>query len=446
MGAEIDLFDVITDVVPLSIVPVHATPMRKDRTSYSTKGKPSKVSTFSSPSMTSRNSNAPEPPTIVKKPQSMISLYLDPISIKPNVDMSKDYPVVTNVMDDVKASETNKIPRYVTTLSKSNMIVADKHNIYNNIRVLISQVLGIGHKTNVVPDVSTSLAQPDNDIENPMDKSNVNVPTLSPKLASGIVKRLKNRKDQAIESSITPSKSTRKRASVGPTKRWSKVVTPMSKKKFLKRKEAPSESSEFDHDVEHNVQEIISISRKKQGKDVFECKDEMSLIKEVGLMKIVTGFGKCYEMLVREFIVNISKECDNKRINEFRKVYVRGRCVYFSPEITNRFLGRNEEEQAEIEVSDNVICRNIIVKQVKEWPRKGKLSASALSVKYDVFHRIGAVNWVPTNHISNIATGLGKSKIELLIKALSKEEGGLKGDRTYEEEEENEDATRNDED
>lgn len=80
----------------------------------------------------------------------------------------------------------------------------------------------------------------------------------------------------------------------------------------------------------------------------------------------------------------------------------------FFPEVINRFLGRNEEEQAEVEVFDNVICREIIAKKVTEWPRKGKLYASALSVKYDVLHKIGAANWVPTNHTSNIATGLGK--------------------------------------
>lgn len=102
------------------------------------------------------------------------------------------------------------------------------------------------------------------------------------------------------------------------------------------------------------------------GKDVVEYKEVMGLIQEVGLMKSVTGFGKCYEMLVKEFIVNIPKECDNKRSKEFRKVYVRGRCVEFSLEIINRYLGRSEEEQAEVEVSDNVICREITAKQVKE--------------------------------------------------------------------------------
>ncbi|KAH1253953.1 hypothetical protein GmHk_04G010496 [Glycine max] len=40
--------------------------------------------------------------------------------------------------------------------------------------------------------------------------------------------------------------------------------------------------------------------------------------------------------------------------------------------------------------------------------RKGKLSAGKLSVKYAILHRIGAANWVPTNHTSTVATGLGK--------------------------------------
>lgn len=36
------------------------------------------------------------------------------------------------------------------------------------------------------------------------------------------------------------------------------------------------------------------------------------------------------------------------------------------------------------------------------------MSASALSVKYVVLHKIGVMNRVPTNHTSNIAIGVGK--------------------------------------
>lgn len=148
----------------------------------------------------------------------------------------------------------------------------------------------------------------------------------------------------------------------------------------MKRKEVPSSFTESDCNVEHVVQDIISATREKAygknipanipevpidnisfhsvknvekwkfvyqrrltlkielGKDAFECKEVMSMIQEAGLMKSVTDFGKFYEMLVKEFIVNISKDCDNKRSKKSRKVYVRGSCVEFSPEIINRFL------------------------------------------------------------------------------------------------------------
>ncbi|KAI5443343.1 hypothetical protein KIW84_012126 [Lathyrus oleraceus] len=132
--------------------------------------------------------------------------------------------------------------------------------------------MGIDPKTNVVPDVFTSLAQPDNNTDNPRDKFDANTPTMSPeklhdkersremtddlgdkdknhvekndqptdilnieeldsddvpieqRLALDIAKRLKNRKGQVVESSNTPSKFVRNKASVGPTKRW--IETP----------------------------------------------------------------------------------------------------------------------------------------------------------------------------------------------------------------------------
>lgn len=160
-----DLSDVITNVTPLSIVPVYATPIRKAKTSSLRKGKPSKVSTSSSPSMTTKNIKTFEPSTAVKKPHSITSLYLDPINVEPNVGVFKDFSVIPNVMEDVEASETSNRPRYVTTLSKSSMIIADKDDVDKNIYVLISQVLAIEPKTNAMSNVSTSLAQPDNTTE-----------------------------------------------------------------------------------------------------------------------------------------------------------------------------------------------------------------------------------------------------------------------------------------
>lgn len=80
----------------------------------------------------------------------------------------------------------------------------------------------------------------------------------------------------------------------------------------------------------------------------------------------------------------------------------------FSPKIINKYLGRCEDEKVEVEVTENVICKEIIAGQVTQWPRKKKLSMSYLSVKYVVLNWIEATNWVPTYHTSSITTGLGK--------------------------------------
>ncbi|XP_050908142.1 uncharacterized protein LOC127121740 [Lathyrus oleraceus] len=213
-----------------------------------------------------------------------------------------------------------------------------------------------------------------------------------------------------------------------------------------KRKETPSSDSE--HDVKQNIQDIMPLNKvvgKKVptnvpevpidniffhsvenvgkckfeyqrrlaleielGKDDLECKEVVSIIENVWLMKSVVGFGKYYETLVKEFIINIPTDCDNKKSKEYIKLYVRGRGMKFSPKVNNKFMGRCEDEQTEVEVIDNNVYKEITAKQVSQWPRKGKPSTSKLSVKYVMLHRIGASNWIPTNHTSTIATGLGK--------------------------------------
>ncbi|XP_050888924.1 uncharacterized protein LOC127094099 [Lathyrus oleraceus] len=75
--------------------------------------------------------------------------------------------------------------------------------------------------------------------------------------------------------------------------------------------------------------------------------------------------------LVTEFIVNIIEDISDKNSKEFCKV-----------EITAR--------------------------QVKGWPVKKHLPTGKLNVKYAILHKIGAANWVPTNHISTIANTLGR--------------------------------------
>jgi hypothetical protein len=122
----------------------------------------------------------------------------------------------------------------------------------------------------------------------------------------------------------------------------------------------------------------------------------------------VSGLGKCYEKLVKEFIVNIGEDCDNRLSKEFHQVYVRGKCVDFSPAVINRFLGRREDGYSGFEPTNNQVCKTITANQVKVWPLKGKVPSVMLSVKYAILNRISAGNWVPTTHTSTIATSLAK--------------------------------------
>ncbi|KAK2424095.1 hypothetical protein QL285_034493 [Trifolium repens] len=142
--------------------------------------------------------------------------------------------------------------------------------------------------------------------------------------------------------------------------------------------------------------------------EALECKEVMDLILQAGLMKTVSGLGSCYEKLVKEFIVNIGKDCGNRLSKEFHQVFVRGKCVQFSPAVINAYLGRREYGYPGFEPINNQICKTITANQVKVWPLKGKVPSAMLSIKYAILNRIGAVNWVPTTHSSTIATSLAK--------------------------------------
>ncbi|PNX58942.1 putative envelope-like protein [Trifolium pratense] len=107
-------------------------------------------------------------------------------------------------------------------------------------------------------------------------------------------------------------------------------------------------------------------------------------------------------------MVNVADNCDDPQNPEYRQVFVRGRCVYFSPSIINKYLGRSDEEVAELKVTDNDICRIITGNRLKQWPSQKKLSALQLSPLYAVLNKIAAVNWVPTTHSSNIAKELAR--------------------------------------
>ncbi|XP_058775245.1 uncharacterized protein LOC131649500 [Vicia villosa] len=242
-----------------------------------------------------------------------------------------------------------------------------------------------------------------------------------------IAKRLMRRKgEQVVDEDSLKKKTVVKPTSVGPKKSWSKVVP-------MKRKARIIAENESDFDVALDVNDIppkkkastsklaASVPEKrlalerKLAQNALECEEIVNLIHEAGLIKTVTQFSKCYEVLVKGFIVNLHEDCANKKAKDYLKVFVRGNCVNFSPTVINKFLERSNEAKPELEVSDNKMCKVITAGQVKTWPVKGKLNASKLSVKYAILHRTGAANWVPTQHKSTVSAVLGPIAFPSLI-------------------------------
>ena len=64
--------------------------------------------------------------------------------------------------------------------------------------------------------------------------------------------------------------------------------------------------------------------------DALKCKEIIELIKEAWLLKTVSNIERCCNRLVKEFVVNVSLEVVVKGHEDFKKVFVRGKCVKFS--------------------------------------------------------------------------------------------------------------------
>ncbi|XP_057447381.1 uncharacterized protein LOC130739159 [Lotus japonicus] len=142
--------------------------------------------------------------------------------------------------------------------------------------------------------------------------------------------------------------------------------------------------------------------------DALELKEIVEVLNAAGLMKIVKGLGRCFNNLVREFIVNIPSDCDDESSDEYRKVFVRGKCINFSPEVVNEFLGRSPSVVTEKEPNLNRIANTLTGKLVKKWPTKGLLPSGKLTAKYAVLYKIGTANWMATNHLSGVTPPLAR--------------------------------------
>ncbi|KAL5172956.1 hypothetical protein HKD37_16G045606 [Glycine soja] len=397
--------------------------------------------------------SAPVPEKLVPKRQQGVKISENPsLATSPReVDTEMDKKIRSIVSNILKNASVPDADKDVPTSSTPNVSVPDAEKDVPTSSAPNAEVLSSSSKeesteeeeqaTEETPAPRAPEPAPGDLID--LEEVESDEEPIANKLAPGIAERLQSRKGKTPvkRSGRIKTMAQKKSTPITPTtSRRSKVAIPSKKRKEIS-------SSDSDDDVELDVPDIkrAKTSGKKVpgnvpdapldnisfhsignvekwkfvyqrrlalerelGRDALDCKEIMDLIKAAGLLKTVTKLGDCYESLVREFIVNIPSDITNRKSDEYQKVFVRGKCVRFSPAVINKYLGRPTDGVVDITVSEHRIAKEITAKQVQHWPKKGKLSAGKLSVKYAILHWIGAANWVPTNHTSTVATGLGK--------------------------------------
>ncbi|XP_057452339.1 uncharacterized protein LOC130744168 [Lotus japonicus] len=152
--------------------------------------------------------------------------------------------------------------------------------------------------------------------------------------------------------------------------------------------------------------------------DALERKEIMDLLVNPGLMKTVNDIGRCFTHLVREFIVNIPTDCDGESSSEYMKVYVRGKCVNFSLEVVNEFLGRRPVARLDEEPELNRVAKTLTGKMVKKWPKKGLLPSGKLTTKYVVLFKI---RWPPIISLTLKHAGSYAVRLSILFPSLLSE-------------------------
>ncbi|XP_057444259.1 uncharacterized protein LOC130736442 [Lotus japonicus] len=304
--------------------------------------------------------------------------------------------------DDSQSKESSQAPASV-----QNIFDDDSDDVTLTASLLDSVAARIKRKRRV-PDVEESPAPKDNSKTTPATSKSKQVDV----------------KGKGKQQEVEAKSAKKKKVPVAAEESGSDVeedvddILPSEKKKYAGKR--------FPHNVhvvsidnvsfhaEGNVQKWKYVCQRKidkdreVGSDVLECKEVVALIEKAGLMKTILKVGRCYERLVKEFLVNLSVEVGLPESVEFRKVYVRDKCVEFSPAVINEALGRSVVECVDEDMSLDVIAKEITPGQVKKWPIKKLLSTGNHSMEYAILNKIGDVNWVPTQHTSGVFATLAK--------------------------------------
>ncbi|XP_050895698.1 uncharacterized protein LOC127102360 [Lathyrus oleraceus] len=328
-----------------------------------------------------------------------------PLSVIPGEAPDSNLPMDASASACPTQGNSSSIPSRSTHATSSK---EDMHHTDRVIRNLVTRILNEGHS---VDGVSTPLSRmyPSPEVEPHSEKD---------------ADSSRSEKDMDVEGLCSLGKTMSSKKSVASTtanasqsekhNSANNMIDLEDDSKVDVKKRKVREVSESDEDVEEDFPDISPVKRttvrKSPVKVVVVHLDNISFYIEDGTAKwkFVIQRRVAVERELGKDDVEVKEVMDLIKNVGLMKTVARGKCITFSPTVINKFLGRGIEGACELEATDNEVCREITARQVKEWPSKKHLPAGKLTIKYDILHKIGSANWMPTNHISTISNTIGR--------------------------------------
>ncbi|CAJ2637491.1 uncharacterized protein LOC123886451 [Trifolium pratense] len=264
------------------------------------------------------------------KPFTMSELHIDPLPSS-GVATPVANPAVENVIAPGKTSVNIglNMPKSVKTLDVENPAISGNLGKNTNDEVAAESLKKTGPETHAASSVVTPDAEPnsadeeiaaDKDVNENPDVIIVNETTVS---------------DKSVPTNSEGWKRYCKKPLYGPPKPVSKVVPRTEEKgKAKKRKAPPTSDSEFEPETDNGsarwkfvYHRRLALERNLK-EDILQCQSVVEAI---------------------EYAAS----------PEYRQVFVRGKCVKFSPTVVNQYLQRNSDEVADLKVTDNEMIADL---------------------------------------------------------------------------------------
>ncbi|GAA0150188.1 hypothetical protein LIER_09182 [Lithospermum erythrorhizon] len=89
-------------------------------------------------------------------------------------------------------------------------------------------------------------------------------------------------------------------------------------------------------------------------------------------------------------------------------VTVQNHTFEFSPIVLNSYCGIANGGGTGYNLQLSEVVKVLTGGVVDNWPTKGQIPSSKLSVKYIVLHKVRVVNWVPTTHTTSVSKPMAR--------------------------------------